>query len=384
MVTDLDRAGADPRLRRARVATLVSLGAACLTSLLMPVAALFVESRTTWIVLGAVGLCLYGPALGGALYAAATPWLSGVVRRRLLAAFGAAAALSVPLLGPVGTGEWNTWAWLGASIVGFVPLLVQPRTAVVLTLAVLAVAAGTALTTGGSVVGYLLITIGIGLAIAVMSALPVWLWDLLVQARAGRAAQARLAVTEERLRFARDVHDLLGHRLAVIALKAELAARLAPADAERAAAEAAEVQRLAASALTEVRQAVHGYRAVDLRDQLAAVSKILQSSGVRCTVTQAAGDLPTEVATQLALLLREASTNVLRHSRARWCTIDISRDGNEVRMTIANDGAAGAGPDRLSNGLRGAAERLSDLDGTLRTREENGRFTLEATLQAAS
>ncbi|MGH3778465.1 MAG: sensor histidine kinase [Pseudonocardiaceae bacterium] len=230
-----------------------------------------------------------------------------------------------------------------------------------MTVATLAVAVGVAWWTGGSVGKYALITVSIGLSVAAMSGLPAWLWDLLAQAQAGRAAQARLATTQERLRFARDVHDLLGHNLSVIALKAELATRLAPVDAERAAGEAAEVQRLAASALAEMREAVHGYRAVDLREQLTAVAQVLRSSGVRCTVTQPSGELPPEIATQLAPVPREASTNVLRHSKAGWCTIEIIRSGNEVRMIVANDGATGA----------------------LHTRNENGVFTLEATVPAA-
>lgn len=101
-------------------------------------------------------------------------------------------------------------------------------------------------------------------------------------------------------------------------------------DAERAAQEAAEVQRVAASALTDMREAVHGYRAVDLREQLAAVAQVLRSSGVRCTVTQPTGELPSEIAIQLAPVLREASTGVLRHSKAGWRTIEIIRHGNEV------------------------------------------------------
>jgi len=211
------------------------------------------------------------------------------------------------------------------------------------------------------------IAVSLGLTVAGMCALPAWLWDLLVQ------AQARLAATEERLRFARDVHDLLGHNLSVIALKAELAARLAPVDAERAGVQAAEVQRLATSALAEMRETVHGYRAVDLRDQLTAVEQVLRSSGVHCTVTHPTGELPPEIATQLAPVLREASTNVLRHSRAGWCTIEISRQGNEVRMVVANDGSGGTRPDRYSFGLRGLADRLADAGGV---------FTLEATVQA--
>lgn len=375
--------GSDPQLRRARVAALGALGTAVLTSLILPGIGLLFERSVVWVVLGIIGIVAFGAAQAGALYAVVTPWWSEATRRRLLAGFAAAAVLSVPLVGPVGADEWETWAWLGGSIVGSAPLLVRRRAAVLATVATLAVAVGVAWWTGGSVGRYTVITVSIGLSVAAMSGLPAWLWDLLAQAQAGRAAQARLATTQERLRFARDVHDLLGHNLSVIALKAELAARLAPVDAERAAQEAAEVQRLAASALTDMREAVHGYRAVDLREQLTAVAQVLRSSGVRCTVTQPTGELPSEIAAQLAPVLREASTNVLRHSKAGWCTIEIIRHGNEVRMIVANDGATGAGPDRYSFGLRGLAERLADAGGTLRIREENGEFTLEATVPEA-
>jgi signal transduction histidine kinase len=263
-------------------------------------------------------------------------------------------------------------------------MLLRRAPAALAAVATLAVAVGVAWWTGGSIGEYAVITVGVGLTVAAMGGLPVWLWDLLAQAQAGRAAQARLVATEERLRFARDVHDLLGHSLSVIALKAELAARLAPIDTERSAQEATDVQRLAGSALAEVRQAVHGYRAIDLPDQLTAIAQVLRSSGVRCTVTPPSADLPDEIATQLASVLREASTNVLRHSKATWCTIDVTHDGEKVRMTVINDGAAGGDGDRHSFGLRGLAERLAEGGGTLRTREESGVFTLDATVAAPS
>ncbi|GAB3935913.1 hypothetical protein GCM10027614_11570 [Micromonospora vulcania] len=117
------------------------------------------------------------------------------------------------------------------------------------------------------------------MGVAAVNGFQVWFWDLLLEARQGQAARARLAAAEERLRFARDVHDVLGHSLTVIALKAELAARLAPVDPERAGREATEVQRLASSALDEVRATVHGYRAVDLGEQLTAVAGVLRSCG---------------------------------------------------------------------------------------------------------
>lgn len=210
--------------------------------------------------------------------------------------------------------------------------------------------------------------------------LPVVLWHLVLEARDGREARARLAITEERLRFARDVHDLLGHHLSVIALKAELAQRLAAVDAERAGREAGEVRELAAAALAEMREVVHGYRAIDLGAQLDAVARVLDSSGVRCTRTGDPGPLPDTVATGLAATVREAGTNVLRHSRARWCTIDLVRSADEVRLTVANDGAGDARPDTFSSGLQGLSDRLAGSGGRLRTAVVDGVFTLHAVL----
>ncbi|MBF9135452.1 hypothetical protein I0C86_42120 [Plantactinospora sp. S1510] len=158
---------------------------------------------------------------------------------------------------------------------------------------------------------------------------------------------------------------------------------LAPVDAARAGREAAEVQRLALSALTEVREAVHGCRTVDLRDQLTATAQVLRSSGVRCTVDQPDEEVPLEAASQLVPVLREASTNLLRHSRANWCRIELRRDGGRIRMTVSNDGVGPAEPDRHSFGLRGLAERLTDADGTLRTTHDDGVFTVEATVPTA-
>ncbi|GAB3070061.1 sensor histidine kinase [Micromonospora schwarzwaldensis] len=219
-----------------------------------------------------------------------------------------------------------------------------------------------------------------GAGIAGLTWVQVWFWDLLVEARQGQAAGARLAAAEERLRFARDVHDLLGHDLTVIALKAELAERLAPVDAARAGREAAEARRLAASALTRVRAAVHGYRAVDLAEQAVAVGEVLRSSGVRCTVVPPDADLPGPLAADLAAVVREAGTNVLRHSRAGWCRIEIVRADRLVTVTVRNDGVLGAGPDRLSGGLRGLADRLAPAGGRVRASAENGVFSLVATV----
>jgi two-component system sensor histidine kinase DesK len=384
MVSEEVQPRPEQRLQRVRFVTLVSLTITAWTSLIMPGVGLFRETRELWIWLGGLGILLFAVGQSGVLYAAVTPWLTDRMRHRLFVAFGGTVVASIGLAGPLAAGRWETWAWFGASIVGTAPLLFRRWRLAAAVAATLAVAVGVALWTGGSVRDVLIIAGGIGLGVAAFNGLQVWFWDLLVQAEQGRAALARLAAAEERLRFARDVHDLLGHNLSVIALKAELAARLAPVDAERAGREAADVQQLAASALGEMREVVHGYRTISLREQIAAVQEILRSSGVRCTTTEPDDDPPPELAAQLVPVLREASTNVLRHSRASWCTIDVAwepSEQGEVRMTVANDGVTSAGPDRHSSGLRGLADRLAEAGGVLRTRSESGVFTLEAAVR---
>jgi two-component system sensor histidine kinase DesK len=377
-------AARDPRLSRARAAVLGSLAVSVASTVVWPgIAVLRFESRPLWQVLGTTGIVLVAVTQAAALYAAATPALAGRVRRRCVAAFLVAATASVPLLAPVGAPgpqDWATWAWIGATVVGSVPLLLGTAAATAIAVVTTGVSAAVAAWTGGSPGTYAVITVGIGLSLLAVHGLPVVLWNLVLEARDGREARARLAATEERLRFARDVHDLLGHHLSVIALKAELAERLAPVDAERTGREAGEVRALAAAALAEMRQVVHGYRAVDLGAQLDAVARVLRSSGIRCTVTGDGGALPDAVAAGLAATVREAGTNVLRHSRARWCTIALVRSADEVRLTIANDGAGVAGPDAHSSGLRGLSDRLAESGGRLRTGVVDAVFTLDAVL----
>ncbi|MET8908032.1 histidine kinase [Micromonospora sp. NPDC004551] len=375
---------ADRRLRRARQLTLLSLATNVWTTLLLPGVGLAREPEPRRLVLGVLGLAAFTTAQAAVLHAAVTPWLPGRARRRRHAALAVAALLSLPLVGPVAAGAWPTWAWLGASLVGMSPLLFRPLPALLAAAVVLGASTAVTGATGGPLPTALLVTGGVGAGVAGVTWLQVWFWDLLVEARQGQAARARLAAAEERLRFARDVHDLLGHDLTVIALKAELAERLAPVDADRAGREAAEVRRLAGSALARVRDAVHGYRAVDLAEQLAAVGEVLRSSGVRCTVVPPDGELPAPAAADLAAVLREAGTNVLRHSRADWCRIELTREDGLVTMTVRNDGAGGAGPDPLSGGLRGLADRLAPAGGGVRAYAEDGVFHLVATVPVPS
>jgi two-component system, NarL family, sensor histidine kinase DesK len=370
----------DRRLGRARAAVLGSLAVSVASTVIWPgIAVLRFEPRPLWQVLGAAGIGIVALTQAAALYAAATPALSGPTRRRLVAAFLVAALASVPLVAPVGSGgDWETWAWIGASVIGSAPLLMSATAATVTAAATTGIAAAIGAWTGGSPGAYVLIAAGVGVGVLAVHGLPVVLWGLVLEARDGREALSRLAATEERLRFARDVHDLLGHHLSVIALKAELAQRLAGVDAARAGHEAGEVRALAAAALTEMREVVHGYRAVDLDAQLDAIAQVLCSSGLKCTVSGDAGELPGPVAAGLAATVREAGTNVLRHSTARWCTITLVRDADEVQLSVANDGAGHARPDTHSSGLQGLSDRLAECGGRLRSGAADGVFTLDA------
>ncbi|MFC7326514.1 sensor histidine kinase [Marinactinospora rubrisoli] len=210
------------------------------------------------------------------------------------------------------------------------------------------------------------------------------LWDVANEAHAAREAQARLAVSEERLRFARDLHDLLGHSLSGVAVKSELAARLAQRDPDRAAAEMVQVQQLAREALREVRAAVSGYRDVDLAAELASVRAVLQAGGTRCTLTGADVGLTPEQRTTVAWVCREGATNVLRHSSARRCDLSLAREERAVVVEMFNDGARGsAGQVQYGNGLTGLTERVAAVGGTLSARPvTGGGFLLRAVLPA--
>lgn len=180
----------------------------------------------------------------------------------------------------------------------------------------------------------------------------------------------RLAQTAERERIARDLHDLLGHTLSLITLKAELASKLLPRDSEAAGREIREVERISREALREVRSAVSGYRSEGLSAELARARLALEAAGVRleCLVTPL--DLEPAQETALAFAVREAVTNVMRHSGAGLCRIRLEPDGGAVRLEVTDDGHGGKGTE--GNGLRSMRERAEALGGTLEHRSETG------------
>ncbi len=178
-----------------------------------------------------------------------------------------------------------------------------------------------------------------------------------------------LAKIAERERIARDLHDVLGHTLSVIVLKSELASRLFDHDRARARTEIAEVEQIAREALAEVRQAVRGYRSGSLNEEFARAQSTLETAGVRaeCEIPQAVlarRELSPAQETVLALVMREAVTNVVRHSGAEVCRLRLERKAEEYLLEVVDDGRGGSGAE--GNGLRGMRERLEALGGTIK------------------
>ena len=192
-----------------------------------------------------------------------------------------------------------------------------------------------------------------------------------------REELAHRAVAEERMRFARDLHDLLGHSLSLIALKSELAGRLAERDPGRARQEMADVESAARQALAEVRDAVSGYRQVSLAQALVEARSALSAAGIALHPPTAVDPLPGPVDAVLGWVVREAVTNVLRHSGATTVTIDLDTAADDVVLGIADDGRGSPAPPGA--GLTGLAERVQRLGGDLRTASGDG-FRLTARL----
>ncbi|MFD5144133.1 sensor histidine kinase [Streptomyces sp. NPDC058401] len=189
-----------------------------------------------------------------------------------------------------------------------------------------------------------------------------------IELREARATVAQLAANEERLRMARDLHDLLGHSLSLITLKSELAGRMLPGRPEEAARQVADIEQVSRQALVDVREAVSGYRRPTLPGELAGARTALTAAGILADLpADWAGELPEETESALAWALREAVTNVVRHSGAKRCAITLTTHqtlaGPVAELTVTDDGRAG--PCAPGNGLTGLTERLTAVGGTL-------------------
>ncbi|MGN9785660.1 sensor histidine kinase [Nonomuraea sp. ZG12] len=207
-----------------------------------------------------------------------------------------------------------------------------------------------------------------------------WLCHVIDDLREARAELARGAVDEERVRFARDLHDTLGHTLHAIALRAELGERLITTDPGGAGAELAEIQRIARTAVHDVREVVRGYRATSLATELDGVAAVLRAAGIACDQPELPDGLPGHVHEPLGWVAREAVTNVLRHSTATWCEVTVHTEEGNVVLEMANDGGPNSARFAHGNGLTGLAERVKAAGGTLVAESGGGRFRISATV----
>ncbi|MGW5332893.1 sensor histidine kinase [Streptomyces bauhiniae] len=209
-----------------------------------------------------------------------------------------------------------------------------------------------------------------------------------VELRKARATVAQLAANEERLRLARDLHDLLGHSLSLITLKSELAGRMLPGQPEKAAQQVADIERVSRQALVDVREAVTGYRRPRLAAELAGAQVALAAAGVSAEIPgepDLAG-LPEEAEAALAWTLREAVTNVVRHSGAERCAVELlhrhTLDGPVLELSVEDNGSGGSGKGP-GNGLTGLAERLQGAGGTLEAGRSAKGFRVVARVPSA-
>ena len=213
-----------------------------------------------------------------------------------------------------------------------------------------------------------------------------------------RETVARLATSEERLRLARDMHDLTGQSLSMITLKSDLAARLldrlpAGPDRDRAREEIAQVADVSRQTLHDIREAISGYRRPTLAVEVITAREALDAAGITAhdddALTLSSGTFDADAEAALAWCLREAVTNVIRHSGARDCWLRLTRRGDEQSLEVRDNGAgtgllAGAGPAAAEGaegtGLRGMSERLCAVGGKLEIRPGAGGFCLVASV----
>ena len=301
-------------------------------------------------------------ALGGAaLFAGVFLWLmwtqeplrspsaelSDVQKHRAAVAFLALLAVSLNLV--LGT-EWR---------VLFFPLNVAAGIMLLTTDAYVAIVGLAAITFGLGVIS--------GMAWLALPTAALGLWATafvrqvaaVAELRSAREELARMAVDEERLRFARDLHDLLGHSLSLIALKSELAGRLLPDQPEKAETEVHDIEEVARQALGEVREAVAGYRSPTLDEELAGAAEMLGAAGIEFEIENEAGLLPREIDGMLAWAVREGTTNVIRHSQARNCHILLAREDGTVYAQITDDGRGETDQETSGSGLSGLSERVA-------------------------
>lgn len=223
-----------------------------------------------------------------------------------------------------------------------------------------------------------LVLVGTLALFALMPLSVVWIHRVVLRLEAARRTASDLAVAEERLRFATDLHDIQGHHLQVIALKSELAERLLDADPERARGELSDIRTVAREALEDTRALVGGYRTVTVAVEARNAAAVLRSAGVDCRVQIETTGMPDAVGALFAVAIREAATNTIRHSHASTASIELLRDGDTWRLTVANDAPRSSGRPGTGTGtgIDGLRQRVRPQGGTVQVDRRADRFTL--------
>lgn len=192
-----------------------------------------------------------------------------------------------------------------------------------------------------------------------------------------------LAKVAERERIARDLHDVLGHTLSLITLKSELARKLVDRDPERAKLEMQDVENTSRAALADVREAIRGYRSDGFFAELSRARAALETAGVTLQCNTVSLELSPAQEAVLAMVLREAVTNVVRHAEAQRCEVRLLKQDALCRLEIADDGRGGDGPE--GNGLRGMRERLQSIGGSLERLTGKGtRLVIQVPIAASN
>jgi two-component system sensor histidine kinase DesK len=297
-------------------------------------------------------------------------WLRG---RRILGYAAAIAALGFALA-PFNTSANTYLIYAGA---------VLPVSGIALRTSIVAIIAGLALFTAelALVLHWPLRFVIVSVAIAALVATAICIANHSQREKRQRQAELklshdevrRLAALAERERIGRDLHDLLGHTLSLITLKAELAVRLFDRDPLAARREIVDVERVARDALGQVRRAVTGIRTAGIAAELASARLLLESDGIRLHYVGAETPLPPQVETVLALVVREAVTNVQRHAQATQVRIEIEAGARAVILRVTDDGNGAVAV--AGNGLEGMRERLAVLEGDLVVESVRGTGT---------
>lgn len=312
-----------------------------------------------------VGLTGFGAALLWVLWCSVSPDLTSGPKW-----FGAALLVTVSLALWAPAHLWaelaqRPWAWVAGFAIAASALLGWRMAAAAAGILAAATLVGGQVFHASLAVG-VPITLTTAAAVWVMCQALVWMLRLLWEAQAGRAAQADLVIAQERLRLSRELHDVLGHRLSIIALKAELA-------------ENDEIRTLAADTLRDARQAVHDQLTTNLPSQLHTAELVLSSAGIRVSI-----DAPQDVINRasqarselMAAVAREAVTNLLRHSAATQVAISLTTEGPHLRLTIANDGVSRRWESSDGTGLAGLAARCATQGASMSIVQNESWFEL--------